>query len=203
MKARAILTILCLVLTGCGLDERLEGCGGEAEALAAAGLKPSADAVFDLAGLTLPLPEGYAYRSSDNTLELFPAPGVYCDSGDWGLYQKGYLQLQIHEAAAPADAFRNFPETHRGHMRGQLGYAPVSPLEYPVTHNALTWQVQAYFNGEYHPQVIFVYLRTGMPAGGGNAGLSIHYFPGDTQQAIAEIVARIDKAMREELREEP
>lgn len=194
---RAILVVLCTALVGCSLDDKLEGCGSRADALAAENLQASTGVSVDLAGLVIPLPEEYAYRIRGRVLELFPEPGVYCDSGDWGVLQKGYMRMQLHDSAAPADAFRDFPETHRGHMLEQLGHPPASPLEYAITHNAVTWQTQAYFNNEYHPHVVFMYLRTELPVGGSDAGLSIHYFSRGTEQVIAEIAATIDKATRE------
>ncbi len=197
MTKHAVLVVLCAVLGSCGVDKRLEGCGSRADALAAEGLKASTGVSVDFAGLTMPLPDGYLYRLRDRVLELFAAPGVYCDSGDWGVVQKGYVRVQLHDAAAPADAFRQFPETHRGHMREQLQYPPASPLEYSITHNAMTWQVQAYFTNEYFPRVVFMYLWTELPVGGSDTGLSIHHFPSGSEQVIAEVVATIEKATRE------
>lgn len=194
---RTVLAALCAVLAGCGIDEKLEGCGSRAEALAAEGLEHSTGVSVDLAGLTMPLPEGYTYRIRDRVLELFPEPGVYCDSGDWGVLQKGYVRVQLHEGAAPADPFRHFPETHRGHMREQLVHAPADPLEYPIAHNILVWQTKAYFNNEYHPRIVFMYLWTELSVSGSNTGLSIHHFPRGTEQVIAELVATIEKVTRE------
>lgn len=196
VRSCAFAAVFCFCLVSCGLDDRLEGCGAEADALAAEGLAPSAGAGFDLAGLTMPLPEGYLYRIRGDVLELFDAPGVYCDSGDWGVVGDGFVRLQLHEGTAPDDAFRYFPDTHRGHAREQIDLG-VGPFDYSFMHNALTWHVRAYFSNVYYPHVIFMYFRTEMPIGGQSIGLSTHYFPNDPAHGMPEIIATIDKVMRD------
>lgn len=198
---RAIAVMICASMAGCDLDKRLEGCGSAADALAAQGLVSSAGAEFDLAGLELPLPEGYLYRIRNDRLELFKSPGVYCDSGDWGLVQSGFLQLQVHSGGAPEDAFLHFPNTHRGYVREQVDYAPVSPLDYSFGQNAMNWHVRAYFAGVLYPRLRFMYLRTQVSIDGEQIGLSIHYFPDDTGAALSEITAAIDTVVREGARE--
>lgn len=188
--------IICFGLVSCGLDDRFEGCGAEADALVAEGLAPSAGAGFDLAGLTMPLPQGYMYRIRGDVLELFDAPGVYCDSGDWGVIGEGYVRLQVHEGAAPADPFRYFPDTHHGHAREQISLG-VGPFDYSFAHNALNWHVRAYFSNVHYPHVIFMYLRTEMPIGNQRIGLSTHYFPSDPAHGLPEIIATIDKVIRD------
>ncbi len=188
--------ILCVGLVSCGLDDKLEGCGPEVDALAAEGLAPSAGASFDLAGLTVPLPQDYMYRIRGDELELFKAPGVYCDSGDWGVFQKGFIRLHVHEGTVPVDPFYNFPDTHRGHTREQINLG-VGPFEYSFAHNTSNWDARAYFSNVYSPRVIFMYLRTELPIGGQRIGLSAHYFPSDPANGMAEIVATIENAVRE------
>ena len=196
IKRCTLAAIMCFGLVSCGFDDWFEGCGAEADALAAEGLAPSVGARFDFAGLTMPLPQGYLYRIRGDVLELFEAPGVYCDSGDWGVLQEGFVRLQVYKGTVPVDAFSYFPDTHRGYMREQIDYAPVSPLDYSFTHNALTWHVQAYLSGVYHPRVRFMYFRTEIPIDGRHVGLSIHYFPRAPEQAIFQIIGAIDRVVR-------
>ncbi|MDH3452731.1 MAG: hypothetical protein OEN20_09935 [Gammaproteobacteria bacterium] len=195
VSSRAFATIICIGLVSCGLDDMSEGCGSEADALAAEGLLQSAGAGFDVAGLTMPLPQGYLYRIRGDVLELVAAPGVYCDSGEWGVHGDGYVRLQVYEDAAPADPFRDFPATHRGHAREQIRLG-IGPFDYSFAHNALTWHAHAYFANVHHPRVIFMYLRTEMPVGGRHIGLTIHHFPGDTDSAVSVITAAIDEVAR-------
>ena len=196
VKRCAFAAIICFGLVSCGLDDKLEGCGAKADALAAEGLAPSDGAGFDLAGLTMPLPQGYLYRIRGDVLELFEPPAVYCDSGEWGVNGDGFVHLQVHAGVAPADPFRYFPDTHRGHAREQISLG-VGPLDYSFAHNVLNWRVHAYFSNVYYPHVIFMYLRTEMPIGGQRIGLSTHYFPSDPAHGLPEIIATIDKAIRD------
>ena len=192
----AFALISCVGLISCGIDDKFEGCGADADALAAEGLAPSAGASFDLAGLTMALPQNYMYRTRGDVLELFEAPGVHCDSGDWGVLQKGFMMLQVHKETVPVDPFRYFPDTHRGRGREQISLG-VGPFEYSFAHNALNWDVRAYFSNVHNPHVIFMYLRTELPIGGQRIGLSAHYFPGDPAHGVSAIVATIDKAIRD------
>lgn len=195
MTRWVVASLLCVSLVGCDLDKMIEGCGSQADALAAQRLLPSAGAEFDLGGAVLPLPDGYMYRASDGTLELFVSPGVYCDSGDWGLYQKGSVQLRVHGESAPLDPFLHFPATHRGYMREQIDLG-LGPFEYSFDHNAITWHVQAFFTAAHHPRVIFMYVRTGVLIGDAQKGLAMHYFPGDQSQVLPQLTAAIELATR-------
>ncbi len=202
VRWRAIATMFCFGLASCGLDNQLEGCGAESDALAAEGLRDSADAEFDIAGLAMPLPEGWMYRIRGNVLELARAPGIYCDSGDWDLLQQGFVRLQVHTGTVPVDAFRNFPDTHRGYIREQIDYAPVNPLDYAFTHNGLTWHVRTYLSGVYYPRVRLMYFRTEASIDDRKIGPSIHYCPRYGKEHVSQIIAAIDTVIREAQRPE-
>ena len=198
--ARILVLLIYVCLTGCDIDNRIEGCGSRADALVAVGLKPSDGVDFVLADKTpMSLPNGYMYRVGEGLLELFVAPGVYCDSGDWGLYEKGFARLQEYVGDAPEDPFQHFPETHRGYTREKIGLG-FGPFDYVFEQNALTWQVRAYFGDVYQPHVIFMYLRTEVTVGGERRGLALHYFPDKSQRVLAALTAAIEAAVRESSR---
>lgn len=201
MKYRAVAVSVCIIVGGCGLDDRIEGCGSEADALASYGLKPSSSSTVEIAGIPIPLPTGYMFRRSDDVLELLVAPGIYCDSGDWGVYQGGFMQLQIHDGIAPTDAFLRFPNTHRGHAREQINMA-LGAFDYTFQQNSLEWHVRAYLSDTHHPRVIFMYLRTEFRFGEEEKALAIHYFPSRQSRAtppesgLRELTADFESTLR-------
>lgn len=97
------------------------------------------------------------------------------------------------------DPFHDFPDTHRGKAREQIDLG-VGPLEYSFPHNAIDWDVRAYFSNVYNPRVIFMYFRTELPIGAQQIGLSAHYFPSDSAHGASEVIAAIDNAVRESSR---
>ena len=194
-----LIFLICAGAAGCGLDDSVEGCGSEAAALAAQGLDPSAGAHFRIAGAAMPLPNNYLYRVHDNRLELFVEPGVYCDSGDWGLIGAGSVHLQVHNGNAPADPFEHFPALHRGYMREQINLG-IGPFDYSFDHNMMNWRVHAYFANTQKPRVIFMYLRAELPHADNQSELAIHYFPSRSDNVLGQLTAAVDAASRERAR---
>ena len=151
---------------------------------------PSGGAEAGLAGITVPLPDRFYFRTRNDEVELFAEPGVFCDSGDWSIVQTGYLRLRHYDGAPPDDPFRDFPPTHAGHMREQIDLG-VGPLVYPLQYNNVTWQVHAFFSNAYQPRLIFMYLTSEVSIDDRPAGLAIHSFPGGKPSAVPEIIAAI------------
>lgn len=163
VRRSSLATLFCKSLVGCGFDDKIEGCGSAMEALSVEGLAPSGGVDFNLSGVAMPLPSGYMYRVRDDVLELIVTPGVCCDSGDWGVYREGFLQLQVHEGAAPEDPFRYFPNTHRGYPYEQISRG-LGPFDYSFTNYALTWHVDAYFYEFLPPShLLYVYQSRRAP----------------------------------------
>ena len=192
---RSLVASAFLVLGACDIGDYLDGCGDRSAALQREGLRATDTGLVDWEGLALRLPKGFLYRQTAAGLQLFAAPGVYCDSGDWGVVQGGFVQLQVHEPDAPPDPFSRFPDTHRGYAREQINLG-VGPFSYSFEQNALTWNVQAYFANVHRPRAIFMYLRSPVALGGARKEIAIHYFPSEHSIPLPELTAGIEIALR-------
>lgn len=182
-KAGVLLIVSALTL-GCDVSDRIEGCGSRARALSDLDVRAYDRATLKLAGLELRLPRNVFYRHDDDTLIVLSQPGIYCDSGDWGIQRDNYLRLRIYPETSPEDAFADFPNELRGHPLEQLELG-VGSFEYELPQNALTWRAQAHLRNPLLPRVGLLYLTSRVIIDGTSRGLAIHYFPADAEPGVA------------------
>ena len=194
-----VVLLIAMGLGGCDISERLEGCSSRQQAVADFNLRASSHEPHSFAGLAIRLPVGVYYRQERLALTILSEPGIYCDSGDWGLTRSNYLRVRLYGKPAPQDPFVDFPHEQRGYALDQIKIG-LGSFDYELEQNAVTWPVRAFLKNPFWPQASFMYLTAEAPVANEHRGIAIHDFPGQAKprfgvlslllQSIEEIIRR-------------
>jgi hypothetical protein len=205
MRARAagwlragVLALAGVAMCSCDPTAYLEGCEDRATALHDLGLQDVSTQPLELSGLRVRLPASVLYRLEARQLVVLSEPGVFCDSGDWGMQRSNYLRLRIHDDAPPDDPFSDFPSDLRGWPLEQIERG-IGSIDYELRQNALTWRIRVHLGNPFLPRTRLLYAITDVPLDGRRQGVSIHYFPGDAEPGAAVLtvlLASIEESTR-------